>query len=194
MSILGAAFSLFVVYNMLGRISIYITLLRPFSPQRQRRILAREMTIALTVLLVFGFFGEAVLQFLGITHEIIGVAGGVILFLLALDMLFPQQEERDALLSEPLVIPLAIPMMAGPGSITATMVYADQLQVPWKIISFILLAWIPALGIALLAPTLRKYLGDKSLSALVRLGGFLLCFISVKMIALGIIQFIKLQF
>ena len=194
MSVVGAAFSLFVVYNVLGNISLYIAILKPFSQKRQRIILFREMCIALGILLIFGFFGKSVLNFLGITSEIIGIAGGIILFLISLDMLFPRKEEEAAIECEPLVVPLAVPMMSGPGSIAATMIYAEQLHIPWKIASFITLAWLPSLGIVLLAPLIRYFVGDKGLLAFVRFGGFLLCLISVQMTSSGIITLIKTHF
>src|SRR3990167_4646602 len=108
MTIFGAAFSLFIVYNVLGNIPFYIAILKPFSPRRQKIILLREMTIALFILFAFGFFGEEILHFLGITGSIISVAGGLLLLLISLTMIFPKHTVGGIPDHEPLIVPIAM--------------------------------------------------------------------------------------
>ncbi len=196
MSIFAAAFSLFLVYNILGNLAFYMALLKSFSPRRQKIILIREMVIALALLLLFGFFGENIMNFLGITHGIIGIAGGVLLFIVALTMVFPKQSSQPQaeLAQEPMIVPIAIPGMAGPGSLSAVMLYATQYAEPWKMPLIIILAWVPSLIILLTASSIKKYIGEKGLIAFERFGGLLMCLISVQMIASGIIQQVKINF
>lgn len=132
MSIISAAFSLFVVYNVLGNIPFYIALLQPYTPKRQRIILFREMLIALGILFLFGFCGDCVLNFLGIRESIIGIAGGVLLFLISLTMVFPKHAVEEIPDHEPFLVPIAIPGMAGPGSIAAVMLYSHEIATTWK--------------------------------------------------------------
>ena len=94
MGIFSSAFSLFLVYNTLGMLPFYIATLSPFSPKRQKIILIREMLIALFILLLFGFCGELVLKFLGITNHIMSISGGILLFLISLTLIFPKENER----------------------------------------------------------------------------------------------------
>ncbi len=196
MTIFAAAFSLFLVYNILGNLGFYIALLKPFTPRRQKIILIREMVIALGILFLFGFFGENVMNFLGITKGIIGIAGGVLLFIVALTMVFPKHtaEAQVASPMEPMIVPIAIPGMAGPGSISAVMLYGTQFDVTWKISLIIFLAWFPSLILLLAASYIRNIIGEKGLIAFERFGGLLMCLISVQMIASGIIQQVKINF
>jgi multiple antibiotic resistance protein len=196
MTIFAAAFSLFLVYNVLGNLAFYIALLKPFSKKRQKVILIREMIIALGFLILFGFFGENVMNFLGIGHGIIGIAGGVLLFIVALTMVFPKHTVQSGETStlEPMIVPIAIPGMAGPGSLSAVMLYGTQFEASWKIVLVIFLAWIPSLLILLGASFIRSLIGEKGLIAFERFGGLLMCLISIQMIATGIIQQVKINF
>jgi multiple antibiotic resistance protein len=196
MTIFAAAFSLFLVYNVLGNLAFYIALLKPFSKKRQKVILIREMVIALGFLILFGFFGENVMNFLGIGHGIIGIAGGVLLFIVALTMVFPKHTTQPGETSnlEPMIVPMAIPGMAGPGSLSAVMLYGTQFEASWKIVLVIFLAWIPSLLILLGASFIRSLIGEKGLIAFERFGGLLMCLISIQMIATGIIQQVKINF
>jgi small neutral amino acid transporter SnatA (MarC family) len=196
MTIFAAAFSLFLVYNVLGNLAFYIALLKNFSKRRQKIILVREMIIALGFLILFGFFGENVMNFLGIGHGIIGIAGGVLLFIVALTMVFPKHNPQtsDTPTLEPMIVPIAIPGMAGPGSLSAVMLYGTQFEASWKIVLVIFLAWIPSLLILLGASYIKGLIGEKGLIAFERFGGLLMCLISIQMIATGIIQQVKLNF
>jgi len=196
MTIFAAAFSLFLVYNVLGNLAFYIALLKNFSKRRQKIILVREMIIALGFLILFGFFGENVMNFLGIGHGIIGIAGGVLLFIVALTMVFPKHNPQtsDTPILEPMIVPIAIPGMAGPGSLSAVMLYGTQFEASWKIVLVIFLAWIPSLLILLAPSYIKGLIGEKGLIAFERFGGLLMCLISIQMIATGIIQQVKLNF
>lgn len=194
MSIISAAFSLFVVYNVLGNIPFYIALLQPYTPKRQRIILFREMLIALGILFLFGFCGDCVLSFLGIRESIIGIAGGVLLFLISLTMVFPKHAVEEIPDHEPFLVPIAIPGMAGPGSIAAVMLYSHEIATTWKMFLVIFLAWTPSLLIVLTASFIKSLIGSKGLIAVERLGGLLLSLIAVQMIVQGIMGSVQEYF
>ncbi len=194
MSIFGAAFSLFVVYNVIGNIPFYIAILKPFEPKRQKMILVREMTIALFILFAFGFWGDNILNFLGITGGIIGIAGGILLLLISLTMIFPKHTVGGVPDHEPLIVPIAMPAMAGPGSIAAVMLFSNTIQVPWKVAAIIFIAWIPSLFILLAASYIKYLIGEKGLMAFERLGGLLISLIAIQMLTSGTISLVKENF
>ena len=144
MSVFALAFSLFFVLNSLGNIPFFVALLSKYDARTQRRIITRELLIALAVLLLFNFFGEKILKLLGISQPIIGIAGGTLLFLIALSMIFPRAQDMEELADqEPMVVPLAIPLVAGPGGLSTVMVYADHVENVWIMTGVILMAWVP---------------------------------------------------
>jgi multiple antibiotic resistance protein len=195
MGIFSSAFSLFLVYNTLGMLPFYIATLSAFSPKRQKIILIREMLIALFILLLFGFFGDAVLKFLGITSHIMSISGGILLFLISLTLIFPKESETiTPIKQEPLIVPIAIPTMAGPGTIAAIMLYSSQIDAPWKTAAVIFLAWIPSLIIVLSATEIKHFVGERGLAAFQRLGGLLISLVSIQMITSGIINLVKYSF
>lgn len=186
MSFYAMTFSLFFVLNSLGNIPLFIGLLTRFDVKRQRQIIFRELLIALFILLLFNFFGDDVLKMLGISQPVIGVAGGTLLFIIALGMIFPRPPDNHELKrSEPLIVPLATPIVAGPGAIATVMVYSEQVQNAWLMTSIILLAWIPTFIILLLSSNIKYFLGPKGLMACQRLGGMLISLIAVQMICTG---------
>lgn len=187
MSIFAHIISLFLVLNALGNVPLFVGLLTRFDVKKQRKIIFRELLIALGILLLFNFFGDDLLRLLGISQPIIGVAGGTLLFIIALGMIFPRpNENHDDRRSEPLIVPLAVPIVAGPGAITTVIVYAEQLQNVWASSLIILMAWLPTLLILLLASNIKYFLGPKGLLACQRLGGMLISLIAVQMICSGL--------
>lgn len=194
MTIFGAAFSLFLVYNVLGNIPFYIAILKPFSPKKQKLILLREMIIALFILLLFGYYGESVLGFLGISESIIGISGGILLLLISLTMIFPKHTVGGTPDHEPMIVPIAMPAMAGPGSIAAVMLYSHHIGAPWKIAMVISLAWLPSLLILLGASYIKYLIGEKGLIAFERLGGLLISLIAIQMMTSGAVTVVKENF
>src|SRR5271165_5021453 len=126
MSVISVATSLFFVLNALGNVPFFVGILSSYSVKKQRKIIIREMLIALFILVCFNFFGDQILKVLGIDHCVVGIAGGTLLFLIALSMIFPKKNHLKVPDREPFVFPLAIPAIAGPGAITAVMIYSQQ--------------------------------------------------------------------
>lgn len=187
----SVVFSLFAVLNSLGNIPLFVAILGRFDVKRQRSIIFRELLFALGLLLLFNFFGDNILNVLGISQPIIGMAGGTLLFIIALGMIFPKTEEGKASYKEPFIVPLATPILAGPGSLAAVMVYAEKIQNPWVMTGAIIAAWFPSLLILLASSHIKYLLGEKGLLACEKLGGMLISLIAVKMFASGAIEFVK---
>jgi multiple antibiotic resistance protein len=185
------AVAIFFVLNATGQIPIFLALLGRFEQKRQTQIMIRELLIALGVLLVFVFAGNAVLMLLGISRPILGVAGGILLFLISLSMIFPKKREQEERSQEPFIIPLAIPVIAGPGAIATVMLYADKTGSSLLVAGALISAWVLSLIILLLGSALKHLLGERGLVAIERLGGMLVCLIGLQMFTSSLLLLIQ---
>lgn len=188
------AAAIFFVLNATGQIPLFLAMLARFDHKRQLKIIFRELCVALAILLLFTFFGDGILRILGITRPIIAIAGGILLFLISLTMIFPQPSapgEEKALLHEPMIIPLAIPVITGPGAITTVMLYAHETGDAFLVAGATLAAWLPSLIILLLGSYIKQILGEKGLIAVERLGGMLVCLIGIQMLTTGLLTVVK---
>ena len=179
--------AIFFVLNATWQIPLFLGMLAHFDPARQMRIIFRELSIALGILLLFTIGGDMILAMLGISRPIIAVAGGILLFLISLGMIFPKDTpELDAKSKkEPMIIPLAIPIITGPGAITTVMMYAHETKNVLLVSAAAFTAWVPSLLILLAGSLIKKILGDKGLIAIERLGGMLVCLIGIQMFTSG---------
>ncbi len=195
LSFVNVAFSIFFILNALGQIPLFLAILSPYDLKRQRKIIFRELSIALAILLLFIFFGNWILGVLGIDNSAIGISGGILLFIISLTMIFPKDPDTSGLPKhEPLVVPIAIPVMAGPGSIAMVMVYAEKVGNPFTVAAATFLAWTLSLLILLISSYLKKFVGEKGLKAVERLGGMIVSLIGVQMFAKGVIDLVKKYF
>lgn len=146
--------------------------------------------------MVFTFFGDKILEILGISRPIIGIAGGILLFLISLGMIFPKTGESSekSLTQEPMIIPLAIPIITGPGAITTVMLYSHETGNSMLVAAAALCAWVPSLIILLLGSYIKKILGEKGLVAVERLGGMLVCLIGIQMFTSGTLLLVREYF
>lgn len=186
--------ALFLVLNVAGQIPLFLAMLGRYSAKRQLFIITREMIIALAILLLFTFAGDKVLEVLGISRAVIAVAGGILLFLISLTMIFPKtvKDDDDQMpRTEPMIIPLAIPVVTGPGAITTVMLYAHETGAPMTVALAAVCAWIPSLIILLMGSFIKQLLGEKGLIAVERLGGMLVCLIGIQMLTSGIFLLVK---
>ncbi len=191
MTIFSMAVALFFILNSLGNIPVFIGMLGEYHVKRQRRIILRELLIAFFVLILFNFFGKEFLKMLGISHGTIGIAGGTLLFLISLSMIFPKESNHQVHRKEPFIFPLAVPVVAGPGSITAIMIYSQQATNPFSVGIAIFLAWFFSLIILMASSNIKLFLGQKGLMACERLGGMLICLMAVQMFTQGLILVIQ---
>lgn len=175
----------------LGNIPFYISVLKEIPVKRQRQVILRELLIALFVIVLFHFVGEHLLDFLGISQDTVQIAGGLILFLISLRLIFPNpgDEEKLKLAGEPFIVPLAIPLVAGPSVLAAVMIYSRQIESTLVMIIAIILAWAASLIILLSSPTLGVKLGKKGIIACERLMGLILTFLAVQMFLTGVSDF-----
>ena len=188
MSIISAATSLFFVLNSLGNVPFFFFFLSGYTVKRQRKIIAREMLIALFILLLFNFFGEEILGVLGIDRCVMGIAGGTLLFLISLTMIFPKPKTLKVPEREPFIFPLALPAVAGPGAITAVMIYSQQDTSPMWMVLPILIAWGLSALVLLASSNIKLFLGQKGLIACERLGGMIISLIAVQMFTRGLVE------
>ncbi len=193
-SFTSAVVILLLVMDPIGNIPLFVSLLRQVEPARRTRVILRECAIAFAVLLVFVFFGATILGVLGLSDPSLTIAGGVILFLIALRMIFrrPEGVFGDTGSGEPFIVPLAIPSIAGPAAIATVMLLASR--APQR-----LLEWCLAVSIAMLATAallvsadrLAKLAGEQGLLAFERLMGLILTAIAVEMLLRGIETFVR---
>jgi len=190
MDIISAATLLFLVMDPLGNIPVFLSVLDKVAPERRTRVLIRELLLALVVLVAFLYAGEMVLGFLGLSEHSIRIAGGIILFLIALKMVFPVARSAHAveeLQGEPLLVPLAIPMVAGPSAMAVIMLLSTNepgRMTDWLLA--LLAAWFISSVILISATGLKRFLGQRGLVAIERLMGMLLIAIAVQMLLEGI--------
>ena len=189
MTVLSAALLLFLILDPLGNIPVFLSVLKPLPPKRQRVVLVRELLIALGVLMGFLWAGKYALDLMHLRQESVAIAGGIVLFLIGIRMIFPRPEGLLGELpdGEPFIVPLAIPLIAGPSGMAAVMLMGSNEPHrlgEWSLA--LLLAWAATAAILLCAPLLYRLLGRRALSAVERLMGMLLVAISVQMLLDGL--------
>ena len=196
MTILSAALLLFLILDPLGNIPIFLSVLKPLPARRQRVVLMRELCIALVVLMAFLWGGKYFLEAMHLRQESVQIAGGIVLFLIGLRMIFPKPEGLMGEIpgGEPFIVPLAIPLVAGPSGMAAVMLMGSnepQRLGDWSLA--LLLAWLGTSVILFSATVLYRWLGRRVLTAVERLMGMLLVAISVQMFLDGINAYLKLS-
>ncbi|MCG9748752.1 YhgN family NAAT transporter [Shewanella sp. Isolate8] len=193
MDIFSAAVMLFLIMDPLGNLPIFASILRHIEPKKRRKVLVRELLFALIIMMLFLFAGEAILSFLNLRSESVSIAGGIILFLIAIRMIFPQPGGVVGLAAgeEPFIVPMAIPLMAGPSVLAALILLAhtdSSRMMDWTIALFA--AWAASAVILLFYKLFTKLLGEKGLTAVERLMGMVLVMISVQMFLDGVAKYI----
>lgn len=196
MTILSAALLLFLILDPLGNIPIFLSVLKPLPARRQRVVLVRELLIALVVLMAFLWGGKYFLEAMHLRQESVQIAGGIVLFLIGIRMIFPKPEGLMGEIpgGEPFIVPLAIPLVAGPSGMAAVMLMGSnepQRLGDWSLA--LLLAWLGTSVILFSATVLYRWLGRRVLTAVERLMGMLLVAISVQMFLDGINAYLKLS-
>jgi len=190
--ILEMAVTFFLIMDPMGNLTPCLALLKDFPPARQRRILLRELFIALALIGFFTFLGEELLAFLGIHQSTLRLSGGVILFIISLRMIFPGIEppQADADARDPLIAPIATPLIAGPSLLSVVMLYAHREGGAPQVLTAALLAWAATAAIMLPGPAVSGVLGTRGLRAAERLMGLILILMSVQMLEDGTALFL----
>ncbi len=194
MDTLSAAVLLFLIMDPVGNLPIFLGLLRPLEPRRRLFVLARELVIALGVLFGVLLAGQSVLSALQLRQESISIAGGIVLFLIGVKMIFPPPEGMFGEIpdGEPLIVPMAVPLIAGPSTMAALLLLANQSPertIDWSIALFG--AWLATAAILFSGTWLYRLLGPRALSAMERLMGMILVALSVQMVLDGVATYLS---
>jgi MarC family membrane protein len=198
MTTLAAAIMLFLIMDPLGNIPIFLSLLKDVPPKRRRRVMVRELLIALGVLLGFLVGGQGLLNLLQLKSDSISIAGGIVLFLIGIRMVFPPADGGGIFGKsgggEPFIVPMAIPGVAGPSAMAALLLLTNTQPgrtADWAIA--LVGAWLATAVILLCSTYLFRWLGESVLTALERVMGMLLIALSVQMFMAGVAAFLHLK-
>lgn len=187
---LSALVLLLLVLDPIGSLPVFISVMRQVAPERRTRVALRESALAFGVLLAFMLTGQAFLSLMRLSERSLEVAGGVILLIIAIRMIFASGGElyaADGKGREPLIFPLAVPLLAGPSAMATVLLLASRQ--PER-----LLAWVGALTVAMVvsaivllgADRIRQWIGSSMVSAIEKLMGLVLTAIAVEMILAGL--------
>jgi len=195
-STFSAFITLLLVMDPLGNVPIFLAVLKDVDGKRRYWVIFRELLIALGVLLLFLWAGNSALDALQLKQESISIGGAIILFLIALRMIFPSPYGLlgDIPDGEPFIVPLAIPAVAGPSSLAIAMLMVNTdpgRMFDWTVA--LVGAWAVSASVLMMSPLLLKALGHRGLTAMERLMGMMLVIISVQMFFDGVAQFLHLE-
>jgi MarC family membrane protein len=190
-STFSAAILLFFVMDPIGNIPLFLAALRPVEPCRRLRVVGRELLIAFGLLVGFLYAGRPLLALLGISEPALTMAGGIVLFLIALKMVFPASHGplAESVDGEPFVVPLAVPYIAGPSALATVLLMTSRdpgRHVAW--LAAVSLAWAASAVILLAGARLSRLLGEKGIVAIERLMGMVLVASAVQMFLDGALK------
>lgn len=186
---------LLLVTDPFGNVPLFVSTLRQVTPERRHRVVLRECLIAFGLLLVFMIVGRPFLDALQLSEVALRIGGGVILFLIALRMVFPQPGgvfgQNHAGAAEPLIVPLAIPALAGPSALVTVLLFSSQAKMSmWLYAAVISLVAVVWLAVLLAAERLQRVLGDAVMTAFERLMGLILTAIAIEMLLAGVRSYV----
>lgn len=183
---------LFLIMDPFANSTACLAILKDHPPCVQQKIIFREMLIALFLMIIFQFFGSFFLNLLSIDKSTLRIAGGIILFIISIKLIFPEettplsQYEKD-----PFIVPIATPFVAGPSLLAAIMLYAKKTRSQLKLFLSIFLAWLTCLIIMISFTRLKNFLKDRGTRAIERLMGLILVLLAVQMLEQGIRYFLE---
>lgn len=190
----SAVVILVLVVDPIGNMPVFVSVLRRVDAARRTSVILRECGIAFAVLLAFVFAGETLLALFGLSGTSLTIAGGVILLLIALRMVFRSGAEIFGKLpeGEPFIVPLAIPSIAGPSAIATVVLFASGAPERWpEWCAAVAIATAATLATLFFADRIVKLLGERTLAAFERLIGLVLAAIAVEMLLRGIAEFVR---
>lgn len=193
LAIFPLAVKFFLIANPIGNSPAIVALVKNYEFKRQKQIIFREVMFALMIALFFQYFGEFFLGFLNIQDFALTFCGGILLFLVALQMIFaePHNEKANESKIEPFIVPIATPILSGPGLMAIIMLNSRLENDNFKITAAILLCWVALYTVLWLAPYLQRVLGQRGSVALEQLMGMVLSFMATGMIVKGMTLFFK---
>ena len=184
----SATILLLLITDPLGNIPIFVNSLRAVPPERRARVIVREVLIAFGLLLSFMFVGQSFLKAMSLSDVSLQIGGAVVLFLIALRMIFPPPPQDSPVpVAEPLIVPLAIPALAGPSAMATVLLLVSQAperRMEW--VAALTVTMLVCAVVLLLAERLQRVVGLRVVSAFERLMGLILVSISVEMLIRGL--------
>ena len=196
MDLLSATLTLILIMDPLGNIPMFLSILNKIPDEnRRRKILIRELLLALLVLVIFLFLGRHLLQWLNLQPQSLRIGGGIVLFLNALKMIFPPPSGGimgQFPEGEPLLVPLAVPLLAGPSTLAMLILLSSNAPEKWMSwLLAVILAWLLTSVIMICSGSLLRLLGEKGLVAVERLMGMVLVTLSVQMLLDGFSDYLR---
>lgn len=193
LEITSAAATLFLVLDAPGNIPVFNAILSKLDHERRAQVIAREMLIALVILLGFLFAGNVILSFLGLTQSSLNISGGVLLFIISLRMIFPgRQQYSDEDSEDPFIVPIAVPLTAGPSTIAILLFLgSSQPERIWEWCIALVIAWAGSTILLVFSPKLIAIIGERGSRAMERLIGMILVILAVQMLLNGIRDFVQ---
>jgi multiple antibiotic resistance protein len=193
LDLLTITLALFLIMDPIGNASIFVNVTQGITPRRQKFVIIRELLIALFFMFLFNFLGETLLKYLELTPISIQFSSGIILFLVAIKILFPAADSLRSNIppGEPFLVPLAIPLIAGPSLLATILLYANLETCQPMMITAILLSWMAASFVLLLSPQLSRLLGKNGLIACERLMAMILVMLAIERLMDALYLFIK---
>jgi len=179
---------LFMVIDPFGNVPFFVATLNAVDPARRRRVMVRELVIAYAVMVAFLFIGQPLLSVLGISGPALTIAGGVILFLIAIRMVFPMRGRtaQEEIAGEPFIVPLAIPYVAGPSVLAVELLLMSDAPDRWPVwLLAISVAWAATSIVVVFGSQVAERLGPRGLVAIERLMGMILVAIAIQMFLTG---------
>jgi multiple antibiotic resistance protein len=191
-TLFSMALTFFIISNPIGNTPAIAAILKDFPFDRQKMIMLRESFFALAIALLFQFVGDRFLRLLDIKEYTVSIAGGILLIIVGLQMIFPKKPVKvEALKQEPYLVPIATPLITGGGLMSSIMLFSS-LANDWVLVSgAILLAWVAVIPIMLSAPYIQRIMGDRGLAVLAQLMGMLLILMSAQLVVNGFALFMK---
>ncbi len=193
MDLLTAIGLLLLTIDPLGNVPCFISILQPVPPERRRAVVFRELFVALGLMLAFLVAGRQLMEGLGIRAEAISIAGAIVLFLVAIEMILPGQgrrgigegEDRD-----PFIVPLATPLLAGPSTLATIILITNKPNGLVTCLWAVLISWGVVFVILMSAPAIMKVIKERGARAVERLMGMLLVMLSVQMFLNGLREYL----
>lgn len=192
--IASVAATLFFIMDPLGNVPVFNAVLANVDSKRRSRIVARELCLALLILFLFLFAGNSILSFLGLSQSSLNIAGGILLFIISLRMIFPHRANNESFDAddEPFLVPLAIPLIAGPSTIAILLLLSSGQ--PGRLLEWstaLLIAWLATTVLLVASPFLLRVLGERGARAMERLMGMILVILATQMLLNGVRDFVK---
>lgn len=187
------AMTLFLIMDPLGNVPVFNSVLSKLAPERRAKVIVRELVVALVILMGCLLAGNGILAFLGLSQPSLNIAGGILLFIISLRMIFPGAEHASEFeVADPFIVPLAVPLTAGPSTIAVLLLLSStrpELIFEWSVA--LVIAWLGTTLLLVCSPWLIKLIGSRGSRAMERLMGMVLVILATQMLLNGIRDFVR---